>query len=342
MRFSFWRALVFNLAVLTAALALSVAVGSVGIPLRDLARLLWAGLRGAAPPTDVPAFMAVILFKLRLPHAALVLLTGAALGSSGAAYQGVFRNPLADPYLLGVASGAGLGAVTAIALQGETQSTSILLVPAAAFVGALLTVAVVYALARVDGYVPTDTLILAGVALGSLASALTSFLMLQSQGTLQRAIVYLLGGAPLTGWKPVLALLPYWLVGEAILLLSGHPLNVLQFGEEQARQLGLHAGRAKVLILTAASLVTAAAVAFAGIIGFVGLVVPHIVRLLWGEDYRHLVPLSLLGGATVLLLSDLLARTLLAPRTLPVGIVTALFGAPFFLWVLQRAKRGRA
>ena len=217
-----------------------------------------------------------------------------------------------------------------------------MLVPAAAFVGALLTVAVVYALARVDGYVPTDTLILAGVALGSLASALTSFLMLQSQGTLQRAIVYLLGGAPLTGWKPVLALLPYWLVGEAILLLSGHPLNVLQFGEEQARQLGLHAGRAKVLILTAASLVTAAAVAFAGIIGFVGLVVPHIVRLLWGEDYRHLVPLSLLGGATVLLLSDLLARTLLAPRTLPVGIVTALFGAPFFLWVLQRAKRGRA
>ncbi len=342
MRFSFWRALVFNLAVLTAALALSVAVGSVGIPLRDLARLLWAGLRGAAPPPDVPAFMAVILFKLRLPHTALVLLTGAALGSSGTAYQGVFRNPLADPYLLGVASGAGLGAVTAIALQGETQSTSILLVPAAAFVGALLTVAVVYALARVDGYVPTDTLILAGVALGSLASALTSFLMLQSQGTLQRAIVYLLGGAPLTGWKPVLALLPYWLVGEAILLLSGHPLNVLQFGEEQARQLGLHAGRAKVLILTAASLVTAAAVAFAGIIGFVGLVVPHIVRLLWGEDYRHLVPLSLLGGATVLLLSDLLARTLLAPRTLPVGIVTALFGAPFFLWVLQRAKRGRA
>ena len=342
MRFSFWRALVFNLAVLTAALVLSVAVGSVGIPLRDLARLLWAGLRGAALPTDVPAFMAVIVFKLRLPHTALVFLTGSALGSSGAAYQGVFRNPLADPYLLGVASGAGLGAVTAIALQGETQSTSILLVPAAAFVGALLTVAVVYALARVDGYVPTDTLILAGVALGSLASALTSFLMLQSQGTLQRAIVYLLGGAPLTGWKPVLALLPYWLVGEAILLLSGHPLNVLQFGEEQARQLGLHAGRAKVLILTAASLVTAAAVAFAGIIGFVGLVVPHIVRLLWGEDYRHLVPLSLLGGATVLLLSDLLARTLLAPRTLPVGIVTALFGAPFFLWVLQRAKRGRA
>jgi len=129
-------------------------------------------------------------------------------------------------------------------------------------------------------------------------------------------------------------------VGEAILLVSGHPLNVLQFGEEQAQQLGLNAGRAKLLILGAASLVTAAAVAFAGIIGFVGLVVPHIARLLWGEDYRRLVPLSLLGGASVLLLSDLLARTLLAPQTLPVGIVTALFGAPFFLWVLQRAKRG--
>lgn len=336
---SFKRALFLNLGVLACAMALSVAVGSVSIPLRDLARLLWSGVRGTALPADVPAFMAVIVFKLRLPHTALVLLTGAALGSSGAAYQGVFRNPLADPYLLGVASGAGLGAVVAIALQGESLTAGGFLIPGAAFVGALLTVALVYALARVDGYVPTSTLILAGVALGALASALTSFLMLQSQGTLQRAIVYLLGGAPLTGWKPVVAILPYWLVGEAILLTSGHALNVLQFGEDQARQLGLNAGQAKLLVLGAASLVTAAAVAFAGIIGFVGLVVPHIARLLWGEDYRRLIPLSLLGGASVLLLSDLLARTLLAPRTLPVGIVTALFGAPFFLWVLQRAKK---
>ena len=341
MRSPFRRAVFLNLAVLAAALTLSVAVGSVSIPLRDLVRLLWAGVRGATAPADVPAFMAVIVFKLRLPHTALVFLTGSALGSSGAAYQGVFRNPLADPYLLGVASGAGLGAVAAIALQGEGLTAGGLLIPAAAFAGALLTVALVYALARVDGYVPTHTLILAGVAVGALASAITSFLMLQSEGTLRRAIVYLLGGAPLNGWKPVLAVLPYWLAGETILLISGHPLNVLQFGEEQAQQLGLNAGRAKLLILGAASLATAAAVAFAGIIGFVGLVVPHIARILWGEDYRRLIPLSLLGGASVLLLSDLLARTLLAPQTLPVGIVTALFGAPFFLWVLQRAKKGR-
>ncbi len=333
------RALTINLLLLALAAVLNVAIGAVNIPLSDLARLLTAKIGGAALPADLPAYYATILFDLRLPHMALLLLTGAALGSSGAAYQGIFRNPLADPYLLGVASGAGLGAVAALALQGgNPQWHGMFLLPAAAFVGALLTVALVYLLARVDGQVPTSTLILAGVALGSLASALTSFLMLHSEGTLQRAIVYLLGGAPLTGWKPVFAMLPYWLVGQVVLLTAGHALNVLQFGEEEARQLGLHAQRVKLLVLATASLTTAAAVAFAGIIGFIGLVAPHLMRAFWGEDYRHLVALSLLGGATALLLSDLIARTLLAPQTLPVGIVTALFGAPFFLWVLQQTK----
>ncbi len=333
------RAFALNVALLAVAAGLSIAIGAVNLPAGDLVRLLVSKLRGAPLPAGVPAYYDTILFQLRLPHMALMLLTGAALGSSGAAYQGLFRNPLADPYLLGVASGAGLGAVAVLAWQGTQHSQGgMFLLPAAAFAGALLTVALVYVLARVDGQAPATTLILAGVALGSLTAALTSFLMLASEGTLQRAVVYLLGGAPLSGWAPVLAMLPYWLVGQGVLLTSGHALNVLQFGETQAQQMGLHAQRAKVLVLAAASLTTAAAVAFAGIIGFIGLVVPHIMRLRWGEDYRRLLPLSLLGGATALLLSDLLARTLLAPQTLPVGIVTALFGAPFFLWVLQRAK----
>ncbi|NPA92156.1 MAG: iron ABC transporter permease [Chloroflexi bacterium] len=336
------RALTLNIVLLILAAGLSVAVGAVTIPLKDLGRLLWHAVRGLPAPQDVPSYYATIVFDLRLPHAALVLLAGSALGSSGAAYQGVFRNPLADPYLLGVASGAGLGAVVALSLAWPQTQGGMFGLPAAAFLGAVVTVALVYALARVDGTVPATTLILAGVAVGALATALTSFLMLQSEGTLRRAMTYLMGGAPLGGWAPVLAMLPYWLVGQAVLLASGHALNVLQFGEEQAQQLGLHAQRAKTVILAAASLTTAAAVAFAGIIGFIGLVVPHIVRLLWGEDYRWEIPLSLLGGGTALLLSDLLARTLLAPQTLPVGIVTALFGAPFFLWVLQRTKRQAA
>ena len=212
-------------------------------------------------------------------------------------------------------------------------------IPAAAFVGALLTVLLVYFLARSGGSVPTTTLILAGVAVGSFATALTSFLMLRSTGELRRALAWLLGGAAMGGWEPVLAALPYVLVGLGILAFSGHALNVLQFGDEQAQQLGLRVERAKALLLLSASLATAAAVSFSGIIGFIGLIVPHLVRLLWGADYRRLIPLSILGGAIALLLADVLARLVLRPEALPVGIVTALAGAPFFLWVLRRAQR---
>jgi iron complex transport system permease protein len=163
--------------------------------------------------------------------------------------------------------------------------------------------------------------------------------MLRSEDELRRAIAWLLGGSPAAGWEPVAAVAPYLLVGMAGLLVSGHALNVLQFGEEQAVQLGLPVRRARNLVIVTASLTTAAAVAFSGIIGFIGLIVPHIARLVWGEDYRRLIPLSMIGGATALLLSDTAARTVLAPQTLPVGIVTALAGAPFFIWLLRRARR---
>jgi iron complex transport system permease protein len=162
--------------------------------------------------------------------------------------------------------------------------------------------------------------------------------MLRSNFELRRAIGWLLGGSILSGWEPVLAVLPYVAIGLGLLLISGHALNVLQFGEEQANQLGIPAERAKALILLAASLTTAAAVAFSGVIGFIGLIVPHVVRMIWSHDYRHLIALSILGGGTTLLLADLIARTVLAPQVVPVGIVTALVGAPFFLWVLRRAK----
>ncbi|MBN1667476.1 MAG: iron chelate uptake ABC transporter family permease subunit, partial [Anaerolineales bacterium] len=171
------------------------------------------------------------------------------------------------------------------------------------------------------------------------ASAATSFIMLRSDNQIYRAISFLLGGAPMAGWNPVLAALPYLLLGMGLLTLSGHSLNVLQFGEDEARQLGLNVDRAKIFIILNASLTTAVAVAFSGIIGFIGLIVPHMVRLVWGPDYRRLVPVSIILGASALLLADLLARLLLAPATLPVGIVTAMAGAPFFLWILRRAKR---
>jgi iron complex transport system permease protein len=190
----------------------------------------------------------------------------------------------------------------------------------------------------VGGGLPTTTLILAGVAVSAFASSLTSFLMLRSSDELRRATSWLLGGSVLSGWGPVTAVLPYLLLGLGALLSSGHALNVLQFGEEQAAQLGLRVERVKVIILLAASLTTAAAVAFSGIIGFIGLIVPHIIRLIWGHDYRRLIPLSIVGGGSALLIADLLARVVLRPQVIPVGIVTALAGAPFFLWVLRRAR----
>ncbi|HZM23539.1 MAG TPA: iron ABC transporter permease [Anaerolineales bacterium] len=185
---------------------------------------------------------------------------------------------------------------------------------------------------------PTTSLILAGVAVSSFAVSLTSFFMLRSTGEVRRALGWLLGGVSLVGWDVTLSLIPYLVIGLTALLLNGYSLNVMQFGDDQATQMGLNVRRAKVMIIVAASLVTAAAVSFAGIIGFVGLVVPHIVRIWWGVDYRRLIPLSIMGGASVLLFADVLARIVMAPQELPVGIVTALAGAPFFLWVLRHAK----
>lgn len=328
-----------NLTILLAALVFSIALGAVFIPPGTILQILADSLPGISIEQNWPNSFGAIINAVRLPHTVLIALTGAALASSGAAYQGLFRNPLADPYLIGVASGAGLGAVFAMSLNWPTELLGYYLIPIGAFVGAILTVLLVYNLARVNGVVPLTTLILAGVAVGAFASAVTSFLMLRSDQQIHRAISFLLGGAPMAGWNPVLAALPYMAVGMGMLIFFGHAMNVLQFGEEEAKQMGLDVDRAKTLIIITASLTTAVAVAFSGIIGFIGLIVPHVVRIIWGPDYRRLIPLSIILGSTALLLADMLARILLAPSTLPVGIVTAMAGAPFFLWILRRAKR---
>jgi len=329
----FWLSLV----LLAVALLLSVAVGSVFIPPAQILSLVGQRLSGAQPdPASLP--LATIVFSLRLPRTALIALVGAALAGSGAGYQGLFRNPLADPYLIGVASGAGLGAIVAISLGWQSSTLGMLAVPLAAFLAGLLTVAVVYELARVGRTLPVTNMLLAGVAVSSFATAMTSFLMINATGELRRALVFLLGGAAASGWQPVLSILPYVIIGLGVLLLMGHTLNVLQFGDEQAQQLGLPVERVRRVIIVAASLATAAAISYAGIIGFVGLIVPHVVRLLWGPDYRRLLPLSIITGAGLLLLADVLARVVMAPAEIPVGIVTALAGAPFFLWVLRRSK----
>ncbi len=335
---AFGRALVVSLVLLVLGLVLSVAIGPIYIPPGTVVSLILARLGGAIGGPEATGIFSTILFEIRLPHALLIFLTGAALAGSGAGYQGLFRNPLADPYLIGVASGAGLGAVIAMSIHWPADLLGMYVIPAAAFAGAVVTVMIVYGLARIGKSLPTTTLILAGVAVSSFATSLTSFLMLRSSEELRRATGWLLGGGLMSGWEPVVAVLPYLFLGLLVLLASGHALNVLQFGEEQASQMGLPAERAKFWLILAASLTTAAAVAFSGIIGFIGLIVPHVVRLLWGADYRRLMPLSIVNGGTALLAADLLSRMVLAPQIVPVGIVTALAGAPFFLWILRRAK----
>lgn len=311
-------------------LTLSMAIGSVFIAPIEI----WRVLVGDASNET----FRTILFNIRLPRTILIALVGAALAGSGATYQGLFRNPLADPYLIGVASGAGLGAIVAMSVEWPYTLLGLFAVPMAAFVASLVTVYLVYLFAQIGRTVPTTNLILAGVAVSSFATSITTFLMLRSTGEVRRAIGWLLGGVSLVGWDVTLALIPYLVIGMTLLVLTGYPLNLLQFGDDQATQMGLNVRRARFMIIIASSLVTAAAVSFAGIIGFVGLIVPHIVRIWWGVDYRRLIPLSILGGASVLLIADVLARIVIAPQELPVGIVTALAGAPFFLWVLRRAK----
>ena len=323
------RAFLISLGFLFIALLLSLAIGAVSISPSEL----WNALTGRGAE-----LANTILWEIRLPRTILIALVGAALGGSGAAYQGLFRNPLADPYLIGIAAGAGLGAVLAMSIRWPYSFLGLMATPLAAFTGALLTVTIVYFLARIGQTTPITNLILAGVAVSSFATSLMSFLLLRSTAELRRAISWLLGGVSLAGWDVTLALIPYLLLGMTVLILHGYSLNLIQFGDDQAAQLGLDVRRTKIIVIGAASLITAAAVSFAGIIGFVGLVVPHIVRMWWGVDYRRIIPLSILGGASVLLVSDILARILIAPQELPVGIVTALAGAPFFLWVLRRAK----
>ncbi|MBI3241126.1 MAG: iron ABC transporter permease [Chloroflexi bacterium] len=335
------RATQLLFALCLAALAITalagVAVGAVDIPATAVVQLIAA--RPFHFATDYPDTFNTILFDIRLPRVALMALTGAALASAGATYQGLFRNPLADPYLVGVASGAGLGATLVITVGLPASGFGLMAVPLGAFLGGVAAVAVVVLVARVGRTTPVTTMLLAGIAVGSFASAITTFWMLRSPEGLRRAFNWLLGGYTGGGWQPVWIVLPYLIVGLVSLQLHARALNVLQLDEEQARQLGVNVERLKLIIVGAATLMTSAAVAFGGLIGFVGLVVPHILRMLGGPDYRRLIPLSAIGGAAFLILADLIARTVFAPQELPVGVITALIGAPFFIFLLRRLKR---
>lgn len=314
------------LALSALALVLSVGLGSTAISAGDIFHALRSGLtRQELAGNDV------IIWQIRLPRALLGYLVGLCLGVSGAAFQGIFRNPLADPYLMGVASGAGLGATLAISL-----GLGAAWLPMLALIGAGLSVLLSVLLARRGRSLPPERLILSGVVVGSLCSAVTTYLMLQTEERARQVMGFTLGNLTFAGWTQLGQLLPYALLGAAVLLLLSKALNLLQLGDLTARSLGLSSEALRLLVIAAASLCTAGAVSYAGIIGFVGLVTPHLIRRIWGGDFRTLLPLSALGGGLLLTLADLLARLLIRPAELPVGVVTTLLGAPFFLYLLRK------
>ncbi|TET66353.1 MAG: iron ABC transporter permease [Dehalococcoidia bacterium] len=327
--------------LLVAVVILAAAVGSVQIPFLTTSSIMISKLPLVELTPTWTGALETIVLEIRLPRVILAGLVGAALAIAGATYQGLFRNPLADPYLIGVAQGAALGAVIGFLLPATWHSSGFGfgIIPLLAFSGALMSTAIVYNLARVGKALPVTTLILAGVALGALLGSIVSYLIISSGERIHGIMFWLMGSFSLTQWSEAKIVLPYVLLGVVIILLYARSLNLMQLDEEQAQQLGINVERLKLVLLAAATLITAAAVSFVGIIGFVGIIIPHAVRLIWGADYRFLLPLSVLTGAIFLILADIIARTALAPTEIPIGVITALFGAPFFLYLLRRRKR---
>jgi iron complex transport system permease protein len=332
------RSIAIGAVVLLVSALAGLLVGPVHIAPGDALR--WLVSLGH-PPSGMSEQDAAILGSLRLPRVIVAALVGASLSASGAAYQAVFRNPLADPYLLGAAAGAGLGATIAVSYAPSTGFE--VTVPLAAFVGAIAGVGLAYGLGRSSlGGRSATSLVLGGIAVASFLTAVQTFIQQQRAETLRQVYSWILGRLGTTGWDDARLALPSVLVALATLWTVRRLLDVIEVGDLEAESLGLNVGRLRVVVVVAASLATAAAVSVAGLIGFVGIIVPHTVRLLSGRSYRQVLPLSVVFGASFLILVDLLARTVVAPAEIPIGVITAFIGAPFFVFALRRSGRRAA
>ena len=295
------------------------------------------------PVHEETSIAKIIVWELRFPRVIMGALVGMALAVAGTIMQAIFRNPMADPFIIGIASGASVGASIAIIAGGTVVFLAGFILPIFAFVGALVTLLVVYFVANVRGTIRTDTLLLSGIAVGSFMAAVTSFLTYFSGEYLRPIIFWLMGGLTLVegDWESVVISALIIIPSSIICILYSRPLNLLLLGEETARHRGLNVQRMQRVLLILASLITGVSVAFTGVIGFVGLIIPHMVRLITGPDHRVLLPISAFSGASFLILADVIAKTILFPSEVPVGIITAFCGAPFFLYLLRRHKRIR-
>lgn len=326
-------------ALLLAALLLAASLGTVSVPMGDIAAITLKHVLGISAGASWTDTQDMIVWQLRLPRVFGAAAVGAALAAAGVLFQGLLRNPMADPYLLGTSGGAALAATIALFFPVSVGILGFTLVPVAAFAGALVAVLLVYQIARIGARTPITTLLLAGFAASSMMASVMSFLMLMNQNALQRVVLWTMGGISASGWDALRVIAPLIGIGLVAAFAMTTDLNAFLLGEEQAAALGIAVERRKFAVLVVGALLTGSAVAISGLVGFVGLIVPHIVRLIVGPDHRLLLPASVISGAIFLVLADLVARLVLAPSEVPLGVVTALIGAPFFIYLLRQSKR---
>ena len=326
--------MVYLVAILCLSIVLTTAIGPVYVPPMEILALLGSKLQ-LCETSSIPHKHEVIIFQIRLPRIFLGILVGLSLATAGTALQGLFKNPMADPYIIGIASGAAVGAVLSILVLPPIFS--VYTTPIMAFLGALFTIFLVYNIAKVGGKIPVDTLLLTGIAVSLFLGAVLSFMMSIAGEALHSIFFWIMGGLWLASWTQVKIIVLPVLVCFGLIYLFAKDLNAMLLGDESAQTLGINVENAKRNLLVLSAFITAAAVSFTGTIGFVGLIIPHITRILVGPDHRILFPASVLVGGIFLVWTDALARLL---GEMPVGILTAFFGAPFFIYLLKKRKRG--
>ncbi|WP_394236630.1 FecCD family ABC transporter permease [Niallia oryzisoli] len=332
-------AYLLSVVLLITAMLFAISIGTVSVPIFDIVRMIGSGLFGFSMEQVDPMYSNIVL-NIRLPRVILAGLVGASLAIAGAAFQGLLRNPLADPYTLGVSSGASVGAVLTIFLNLSIPFLGEFTLPFLSIICSFLTMIIVLFFSqKIDRSMKVETIILTGVIFSSFLSAFISLMIALTGEELRQIIGWLLGSVSMRGWDYIQIILPFFIIGSLLVLVNANELNAMSFGEERAQHLGVNVQRRKLLVLTAGSILTGAAVAVSGTIGFVGLVIPHLTRLLWGPDHKHLLPLSILTGSSFLILADLVARTIITPTELPIGVITSLIGAPVFAIILVGSKR---
>jgi iron complex transport system permease protein len=322
------------------SILLGISIGTVKVPIQTILKIIGEKLLPFISFDQIDPMYTNIVMNIRLPRVLLSGLVGAALAIAGAAFQGLLRNPLADPYTLGVSSGASVGAVVTLYFQLSLPFIGPFTLPLLSILFSFLTIFLVLTFARkIEPTMKVETIILTGIIFSSFLGALISLMIALTGEELRQIIGWLLGSVSMRGWDYIKIILPFFILGTIILMLNAKELNAMSFGEERAHHLGVNVQKRKLIILTAGSILTGAAVAVSGTIGFVGLVIPHLSRLLWGPDHKHLLPLSILTGSGFLILADLISRTIISPTELPIGVITALMGAPVFAIILLHRKR---